>query len=106
MLWVIAFSSPDSLVISTISLAIKIISTYQNFGTVTNPATGTLQKRMPTLTLRGVHPARRGSGQAPTATPHTTGPLYLSQFATDKETLTPQWPKYYVLKKSIFILIF
>jgi hypothetical protein len=25
---------------------------------------------------------------------HTAGPLYLSQFATDRETLTPQWPKY------------
>jgi len=24
----------------------------------------------------------------------TTGLQYLSQFATDRETLTPQWPKY------------
>jgi hypothetical protein len=33
------------------------------------------------------------SGQAPTETPHTTGPLYLSQFVTDGETLRHQWPK-------------
>jgi hypothetical protein len=38
MVWVIAFSSPDCFVISPKVYAIKIISTYQNFGTVTNPA--------------------------------------------------------------------
>jgi hypothetical protein len=38
-------------------------------------STGTLQKRMPTLTQ--------------TATNQTAGPLYLIHFATDKETLTP-----------------
>jgi hypothetical protein len=41
MVWVIAFSSPDCFVISPKVYAIKIISTYQNFGTVTNPATET-----------------------------------------------------------------
>jgi len=44
------------------------------------PLTGTLQKHMPTPTQ--------------TATPHTTGPLYLSHKSTVRELLTPQWPKY------------
>ena len=38
MVWVIAFSSPDSLVISSISLCEKIRPTYQTFGTLTTPA--------------------------------------------------------------------
>ena len=29
-----------------------------------------------------------------TQPPHIAGPLYLSQFATDRETLKLQWPKY------------
>jgi hypothetical protein len=41
VLWVIAFSSPDSLVISPKVYERNLIITFQNFGTVTNPATVT-----------------------------------------------------------------
>jgi hypothetical protein len=41
MVWVIAFSSPDSLVISPKVYERNLIITFQNFGTVTNPATVT-----------------------------------------------------------------
>jgi hypothetical protein len=41
MVWVIAFSSPDSLVISPKVYAINFNPAYQTFGTMTNPATET-----------------------------------------------------------------
>jgi hypothetical protein len=41
MVWVIAFSSPDFFVIGPKVFAINIFSTYQNFGTMTNPAAKT-----------------------------------------------------------------
>jgi len=50
------------------------------------------------IVTRSFHPST-GTGKkrgTPTRTPtnQTAGPLYLSHFATDKETLTPKWPKY------------
>jgi hypothetical protein len=133
MVWVIAFSSPDSLVISSVSLCdqkyfhlskfryrdkscnrdkvnraagrravvmvfaspsgqfyldvttslhLSGLSHLDNFimRRKSCPLTGTLQKHMPTLTQ--------------TATPHTTGPLYLSQFASEGQRLIHKWPKY------------
>jgi hypothetical protein len=47
MVYVFAFISPDSLVIRTISLCIKIISTYRNLGNLTNPATLTKPMGLP-----------------------------------------------------------
>jgi len=49
-------------------------------------AAGTVYRLKYSMTHRRAAP--------PTLTAHTSGPLYLSQNAAEKEILTHQWPKY------------
>jgi len=47
MVWVIAFGSPDSFVISPKAYESEFKATYSTFGTMTNPATVTMSIGLP-----------------------------------------------------------